>query len=35
MIKSNGDWTKKFINLLYQAKKQILRSDEIKIDGIE
>jgi len=35
MIKKNGDWTSKFINKLYEAKKQILKSDSIKIDGVE
>ena len=35
MIKENGDWTWSFIEKLYQAKKQILKVDSIKIEGVD
>ena len=35
MIKSNGDWTWKLIDKLYKAKRKILISECIKIEGID
>ena len=35
MIKKNGDWTKKLIEVLYEAKKNILKIHQTKIDGFD
>lgn len=35
MIKRNGDWTGKLIDKLYEAKRKILKIDELGIDNYD
>jgi len=34
MIKKGGDWTKKLIDTLYEAKKNILKVHKVKAEGV-